>query len=204
MTFLRPRSKWRPRLNACAAGDDRLWQVAVLFHMREALPLGRCMARAFAPLRRPKAGSRSDRGGPRHGPTRGSLRIDLQRDALLSAGVGSRHLTNLAAGDTSVGSTPTFMRWARCAASPAPERRLPLRQSQGGTTSPRQIPRPAALAAHSKAQTARTCTYGHLGERNTQRLSTSSLRRRLRLTLDNRVCPPHHPADNLVVSVQRA
>ena len=30
---------------------------------------------------------------------------DLQRDALLSAGVGSRHLTNLAAGDTSVGST---------------------------------------------------------------------------------------------------
>ena len=31
---------------------------------------------------------------------------DLQRDALLSAGVGSRHLTNLAAGDTSVGSTP--------------------------------------------------------------------------------------------------
>ena len=31
---------------------------------------------------------------------------DLQRDALLSAGVDSRHLTNLAAGDTSVGSTP--------------------------------------------------------------------------------------------------
>ena len=34
---------------------------------------------------------------------------DLQRDALLSAGVDSRHLTNLAAGDTSVGSTPTSM-----------------------------------------------------------------------------------------------
>ena len=32
---------------------------------------------------------------------------DLQRDALLSAGVDSRHLTNLAAGDTSVGSTPS-------------------------------------------------------------------------------------------------
>ena len=32
---------------------------------------------------------------------------DLQREALLSAGVDSRHLTNLAAGDTSVGSTPT-------------------------------------------------------------------------------------------------
>ena len=31
---------------------------------------------------------------------------DLQRDALLSAGVDSRHLTNLAADDTSVGSTP--------------------------------------------------------------------------------------------------
>ena len=31
---------------------------------------------------------------------------DPHRDALLSAGVDSRHLTNLAAGDTSVGSTP--------------------------------------------------------------------------------------------------
>ena len=31
---------------------------------------------------------------------------DLQRDALLSAGVDSRRLANLAAGDTSVGSTP--------------------------------------------------------------------------------------------------
>ena len=40
MTFLRPRSKWRPRLNACAAGDDRLWQVAVLFHMRDAFRSG--------------------------------------------------------------------------------------------------------------------------------------------------------------------
>ena len=55
-----------------------------------------------------------------------------------------------------------------------------------------------------KAQAARTCIYGHLEERNAQRLSTSSLRRRLRLTLDDRVRPPHHPADNPVVSVQRA
>ena len=39
---------------------------------------------------------------------------DLQRDALLWAGVGSRHRTNLAAGDTSVGSTPTSARWRRC------------------------------------------------------------------------------------------
>ena len=54
------------------------------------------------------------------------------------------------------------------------------------------------------AQTARMCIYGHLEERNAQRLCTSSLRRRLRLTLDDRVCPPHHPADNPVVSVQRA
>ena len=54
------------------------------------------------------------------------------------------------------------------------------------------------------AQTARTCIYGHLEERNTHRLRTSSLRRRLRLTLDDRVRPPHHPADNPVVSVQRA
>ena len=51
------------------------------------------------------------------------------------------------------------------------------------------------------AQAARTCIYGHLEERNAQRLSTSSLRRRLRLTLDDRVRPPHHPADNPVVSV---
>ena len=36
---------------------------------------------------------------------------DLQRDALLSAGVDSRHLTNLAAGDTSVGSTPIRPGW---------------------------------------------------------------------------------------------
>ena len=56
----------------------------------------------------------------------------------------------------------------------------------------------------SSAQAARTCIYGHLEERNAQRLSTSSLRRRLRLTLDDRVRPPHHPADNPVVSVQRA
>ena len=55
-----------------------------------------------------------------------------------------------------------------------------------------------------QAQGARTCIYGHLEERNAQRLSTSSLRRRLRLTLDDRVRPPHHPADNPVVSVQRA
>ena len=56
----------------------------------------------------------------------------------------------------------------------------------------------------SSAQAARTCIYGHLEERNAPRLSTSSLRRRLRLTLDDRVRPPHHPADNPVVSVQRA
>ena len=55
-----------------------------------------------------------------------------------------------------------------------------------------------------QAQTARTCIYGHLEECNAQRLSTSSLRRRLRLTLDDPVRPPHHPTDNPVVSVQRA
>ncbi len=38
--FLRPRSKWRNRLNACPEGDDRLWQVAVLFHMRDAFRSG--------------------------------------------------------------------------------------------------------------------------------------------------------------------
>ena len=62
--------------------------------------------------------------------------------------------------------------------------------------SPGKEPAPAG-----SAQAARTCIYGHLEERNAQRLSTSSLRRRLRLTLDDRVRPPHHPADNPVVSV---
>ena len=45
---------------------------------------------------------------------------DPHRDALLSAGVDSRHLTNLAAGDTSVGSTP---------------------RRRGGTGSPRSLGR---------------------------------------------------------------
>ena len=56
----------------------------------------------------------------------------------------------------------------------------------------------------STAQTARTCIYGHLEECNAQRLSTSSLRRWMRLTLDDPVRPPHHPTDNPVVSVQKA
>ena len=60
------------------------------------------------------------------------------------------------------------------------------------------------FCARYRAQTARTCIYGHLEECNAQRLSTSSLRRRLRLTLDDPVRPPHHPTDNPVVSVQRA
>ena len=70
--------------------------------------------------------------------------------------------------------------------------------------------RPEGLVEHPgsslkhQAQTARTCIYGHLEECNAQRLSTSSLRRRLRLTLDDPVRPPHHPTDNRVVSVQRA
>ena len=67
-----------------------------------------------------------------------------------------------------------------------------------------QVPRPNALWLADLAQTARTCIYGHLEECNAQRLSTSSLRRRLRLTLDDPVRPPHHPTDNPVVSVQKA
>ena len=63
----------------------------------------------------------------------------------------------------------------------------------------RGVPEDDAEAVH--AQTARTCIYGHLEECNAQRLSTSSLRRRLRLTLDDPVRPPHHPTDNPVVSV---
>ena len=34
--FLRPNSRWHQHLNARPAGDRRLWEVAVLFHMRGA------------------------------------------------------------------------------------------------------------------------------------------------------------------------
>ena len=61
----------------------------------------------------------------------------------------------------------------------------PLRAFGGGEERRRSRP------ARRKAQTARTCIYGHLEECNAQRLSTSSLRRRLRLTLDDPVRPPH-------------
>ena len=39
-TFLRPASKWRRHLDARPAGDTRLWEVAVLFHLRDALRSG--------------------------------------------------------------------------------------------------------------------------------------------------------------------
>ena len=39
-TFLRAASKWRRHLDARPAGDTRLWEVAVLFHLRDALRSG--------------------------------------------------------------------------------------------------------------------------------------------------------------------
>ena len=38
--FLRPRSKWRRHLDALETNVDRLWQVAVMFHMRDAFRAG--------------------------------------------------------------------------------------------------------------------------------------------------------------------
>lgn len=38
--FLRPTSKWHRHLRAQAAGDTRLWEVAVLFHLRDAFRSG--------------------------------------------------------------------------------------------------------------------------------------------------------------------
>jgi hypothetical protein len=38
--FLRPSSKWHRHLRAQAAGDTRLWEIAVLFHLRDAFRSG--------------------------------------------------------------------------------------------------------------------------------------------------------------------
>lgn len=38
--FLRPSSKWHRHLRAQAAGDGRLWEIAVLFHLRDAFRSG--------------------------------------------------------------------------------------------------------------------------------------------------------------------
>ena len=39
-TFLRRNSRWHQHLNARPAGDRRLWEVAALFHMRDAFRSG--------------------------------------------------------------------------------------------------------------------------------------------------------------------
>ncbi|EHH02551.1 Tn501 transposase [Agrobacterium tumefaciens CCNWGS0286] len=39
-TFLRPNSKWHRHLRAQNQGDNRLWEVAVLFHLRDAFRSG--------------------------------------------------------------------------------------------------------------------------------------------------------------------
>ncbi|MGV3870902.1 hypothetical protein, partial [Citrobacter freundii] len=38
--FLRPNSKWNRHLRAQEKGDTRLWEVAVLFHLRDAFRSG--------------------------------------------------------------------------------------------------------------------------------------------------------------------
>ncbi|MCP1237968.1 Tn3 family transposase [Gluconobacter kondonii] len=40
MDFLRPNSKWHRHLRAAPAGDYRLWEIAVLFHIRDAFRSG--------------------------------------------------------------------------------------------------------------------------------------------------------------------
>ena len=40
LAFLRPSSKWHRHLRAQAAGDTRLWEIAVLFHLRDAFRSG--------------------------------------------------------------------------------------------------------------------------------------------------------------------
>lgn len=39
-SFLRPNSKWHRHLRANDHGDNRLWEVAVLFHLRDAFRSG--------------------------------------------------------------------------------------------------------------------------------------------------------------------
>ncbi|HIB5507498.1 TPA: Tn3 family transposase, partial [Klebsiella pneumoniae] len=39
-SFLRPSSKWHRHLRAQRAGDARLWEIAVLFHLRDAFRSG--------------------------------------------------------------------------------------------------------------------------------------------------------------------
>ena len=55
-----------------------------------------------------------------------------------------------------------------------------------------QVPLKDLKLSLDKAQTARMCIYGHLEERNAQRLCTSSLRRRLRAH-PRRSCVPTTP-----------
>ena len=76
----------------------------------------------------------------------------------------------------------------------------PRSERPTGTRARLLVVQPAVSAAFDPTDSC-TYLYGHLEERNTHRLSTSSLQRRLRLTLDDRVRPPHHPPDNPVVSV---
>ncbi len=63
-SFLRPNSKWHRHLRTQEKGDDRLWEVAVLFHLRDAFRSG-ILARSFAPLWRSQAGAGADEYGTR-------------------------------------------------------------------------------------------------------------------------------------------
>ncbi len=57
--FLKPQSKWRDHLRNPETNRDRLWVVAVLFHLREAFQVRRCLARSFPPIQRHETGSGS-------------------------------------------------------------------------------------------------------------------------------------------------
>lgn len=73
LTFLRRGSKWQRHLNADEGDGQRLWEVAVLFHLREAFRSGDIWlahSRRFGDLK--DAGS--DRGRPRHAKTGHAIR----------------------------------------------------------------------------------------------------------------------------------
>ena len=76
---------------------------------------------------------------------------DLQRDALLSAGVDSRHLTNLAAGDTSVGSTPRTG-----TSTPNDPSATPSRSSAISPDTPTESPSATAASPASTQTTSRS------------------------------------------------
>ena len=74
-TFLRRNSRWHQHLNARPAGDRRLWEVAALFHMRDAFRSGDIWLAHSPALRRCQTGPGVHRSNAHHGPAGCSLRV---------------------------------------------------------------------------------------------------------------------------------